>query len=100
MKPAELVEQFEPGTLQSSDAAVADVERGQSAEGVGDTGQRIRWVRLQGIAASAEFVLAFEPGGVDAVFDVELADVAPVRRLAIAARLCARERERLWLPDR
>ena len=60
-------------------APVASTERGQSAEGVGDAGLRIRGVGLKGVAASAELVLAFKLGGIDAIFDVELANVAPVR---------------------
>jgi hypothetical protein len=58
---AQLVEQFQPGALESGDVAAADVQRGEAAEGVGDAGQRIRGVRLQLVAASAELVLALSP---------------------------------------
>ena len=80
VKLLEHVEEFHPGALQAGDLAVAFDQRGLAAEDIGETADGVGGVRLEGVARSAKLVLEPKFRGVDAFFDGEHADVAPMSR--------------------
>ena len=72
--------EFHPGALQAGDLAVAFDQRGLAAEDIRDAADGVGGVRLEGVARSAKLVLEPKFRGVDALFDCEHPDVAPMSR--------------------